>query len=138
MTLKYVWKNISCTTEEIVIFKICNNYFLHLQGFAGQYKADGVTETLILQKFDSAGSLKDFITSNVHFFKVDGNSSLIAFLCSVVLTRGLTKIKGNNSITELTFLFFVFLVKDMCYLCVVGFLKNKGNFCYNLIVFNAP
>ena len=95
-------KDISYTTEGIVVLRISNNYLLHLQGFAGQYMADGVTETLILQKFDSAGSLKDFITSNVHFFKVDGNSSLIAFLCSVVLTRGLTKIKGKNSITSIS------------------------------------
>ena len=67
----------------------------HFHGMAGQYKADGVTETLILREFDSAHSLKDFITANVHFFTGDGNSALIAFLCSVMLSRGLTKTKGN-------------------------------------------
>ena len=66
-----------------------------IQGLAGRYKADGLTETLVLQKFESADSLNDFIASNVHFFTGDGNSALIAFLCSVMLSRGLTKIKGN-------------------------------------------
>ena len=66
-----------------------------IQGLAGRYKADGLTETLVLQKFESADSLNDFIASKVHFFTGDGNSALIAFLCSVMLSRGLTKIKGN-------------------------------------------
>jgi len=66
-----------------------------IQGLAGRYKADGLTETLVLQKFESADSLNDFIASNVHFFTGDGNSALIAFLCSVMLSRGLTKIKDD-------------------------------------------
>lgn len=68
----------------------------HFHGLVGQYKADGVTETLCLRRFDSAESVKMFISQNVHFYKEDGNSSLIAFLCSVMLTRGLARTKGKQ------------------------------------------
>ena len=69
----------------------------HFHGLVGQYKADGVTETLHLRKFDSATAVQDFIATNLHFFTSDtGSSSLIAFLCSVMLSRGLARTKGKS------------------------------------------
>ena len=71
----------------------------HFHGLAGQFKSDGVTEKLSIGRFDSADALRDFIGSQVPFFTGNGNSSLIAFLSSVVLTRGLSRIKGKISAT---------------------------------------
>ena len=68
----------------------------HFSGLVGQYRADGVTEMLGLRKFDSASTLSDFIASNLHFFTGQDNSALIAFLASVVLSRGIRTIKGNR------------------------------------------
>ena len=74
----------------------------HFSGLVGQYRADGVTEMLGLRKFDSASTLSDFIASNLHFFTGQDNSALIAFLASMVLSRGIRTIKGNGGIWEKT------------------------------------
>ena len=68
----------------------------HFSGLVGQYRTDGITETLRLQKFDSAATLSDFIASNLHFFTGQDNSALIAFLASLVLSRGIRTIKGKK------------------------------------------
>ena len=68
----------------------------HFSGLVGQYRTDGVTETLRLQKFDSAATLSDFIASNLHFFTGQDNSAVIAFLASLVLSRGIRTIKGKK------------------------------------------
>ena len=64
-------------------------------GTVGQYKADGVTETLNLKKFKSTKAVQEFVNENVRLFMVDGSSTLISFLYSVMLTRGLSKIKSK-------------------------------------------
>ena len=67
----------------------------HFHGTVGQYKADGITETLLIKKFENSFELQEYINSNINVFMSDGNSSLIAILYSVMLSRGLNKIKGE-------------------------------------------
>jgi hypothetical protein len=67
----------------------------HFHGLVGQFKSDGLTETFNLRRFESAKLAQDFISAHVHFFMADGNSALISVLCSVMLTRGLSKIRSK-------------------------------------------
>ena len=76
-----------------------------IQGLAGRYKADGLTETLVLQKFESADSLNDFIASNVHFFGhlfcFYFNIIFFTFANEVKLFRvpTLVRVKGNRQLS---------------------------------------
>ena len=67
----------------------------HFRGTVGQYKADGVTENLQMKKFQSTTHVQEFLSSNIRLFIEDGNSSLIAFLYSVMISRGLAKLKSK-------------------------------------------
>ena len=62
---------------------------------AGKLRADGITETLNLYKFDSAQSLFDFMMDSLGFLTGGGNNSVICFLYSCLLTRGLDNIRAD-------------------------------------------
>ena len=48
-----------------------------------------------MKKFQSTTHVQEFLNSNIRLFIEDGNSSLIAFLYSVMISRGLAKLKSK-------------------------------------------
>ena len=74
----------------------------HFQGFPGKYKSDGVTETASMFRFREDENvpgefvnLRNFVDHQIQFFSGKGNSGVIAFLYSAILTRGIDIIKGT-------------------------------------------
>ena len=74
----------------------------HFQGFPGKYKTDGATETLTIFRFpgsesssSSSQNLRKFLDHHAPFFTGKGNSAVVAFLYSAILTRGIEAIKGS-------------------------------------------
>ena len=62
---------------------------------AGGFKTDGVTETLTLHRFDHKGSLYSFIRENIGYFTGQGNNSVVSFVYSCLLTRGVEKVHAD-------------------------------------------
>ena len=93
LILQYFFSSQASDGEDVTI--ALPSLKANFHGTVGQYKSDGVTETLNLKKFKSTKAVQEFINENVRLFTVDGSSTLIAFLYSVMLTRGLSKIKSE-------------------------------------------
>lgn len=67
----------------------------HFVTQVGRYKSDGVTERLCQHEFKTLDSLKKFLRSNARALVSDGTSAAICLLYSVILTRGIDKVKSE-------------------------------------------
>ena len=82
----------------------------HFNGLVGRYKCDGVVETLNLHTFtpnpsfnnktssSQEAKVQEFVSQMIPFFAGEGNSAVIALLCSIILTRGFSNIRGRLNI----------------------------------------
>ncbi|XP_064647724.1 probable ubiquitin carboxyl-terminal hydrolase MINDY-4 isoform X2 [Lineus longissimus] len=58
-----------------------------------RYKADGLTETLTLNRFDKKDDLTQFMMKCISQFELDGNSGVVLALYSAILSRSIKSIK---------------------------------------------
>ena len=68
----------------------------HFVNQVGRYKSDGVTERLCCHEFKNLDGLRGFLKSNVRALVSDGTSAAICILYSVILTRGIDKVKSES------------------------------------------
>ena len=62
---------------------------------AGRLRADGLTETLNIHSFTSPAALRDFLQQNIGFMTGRGNSGVVCFFYSCLLTRGLNTVRAD-------------------------------------------
>ena len=62
---------------------------------AGRLRADGLTETVNIHSFSRPGALRDFLQQNIGFMTGRGNSGVVCFLYSCLLTRGLDTVRAD-------------------------------------------
>ena len=62
---------------------------------AGRLRADGVTETANIYSFSSEQEMFEFLCQSTGFITGHGNSAVICFLYSCILTRGLDTIRDD-------------------------------------------
>lgn len=65
------------------------------QGGAPKYRADDLTETLMLNHFKSYEDLLGFLKQNVHHFMTDGTGGVILTLYSVILSRYIDQVRED-------------------------------------------
>ena len=62
---------------------------------AGRIRADGLTETINIFSFSSEMELWEFLCHNAGFITGQGNSSVVCFLYSCILTRGIDNVRED-------------------------------------------
>ena len=67
----------------------------------GKFRTDGITETLNLHKFSDQEDLFQYMKENVGYFMGNGNSSVVAFLYSCILTHGIETVKSDMDSPEI-------------------------------------
>lgn len=65
------------------------------QGGAPKYRADDLTETLMLNHFKSYDDLLGFLKQNVHHFMTDGTGGVILTLYSVIFSRYIDQVRED-------------------------------------------
>ncbi|XP_052708268.1 probable ubiquitin carboxyl-terminal hydrolase MINDY-4 [Crassostrea angulata] len=65
------------------------------QGGAPKYRADDLTETLMLNHFKSYDNLLGFLKQNVHHFMTDGTGGVILTLYSVIFSRYIDQVRED-------------------------------------------
>lgn len=65
------------------------------QGGAPKYRADDLTETLMLNHFKSYEDLLGFLKQNVHHFMTDGTGGVILTLYSVIFSRYIDQVRED-------------------------------------------
>ncbi|XP_061180433.1 probable ubiquitin carboxyl-terminal hydrolase MINDY-4 [Saccostrea echinata] len=65
------------------------------QGGAPKYRADDLTETLMLNHFKSYEDLLSFMTQNVHYFMTDGKGGVILTLYSAIFSRYIDQVRED-------------------------------------------
>nr|XP_022286983.1 probable ubiquitin carboxyl-terminal hydrolase MINDY-4 isoform X1 [Crassostrea virginica] len=65
------------------------------QGGATKYRADDLTETLMLNHFKSYDDLLNFLRQNVHHFMTDGTGGVILTLYSVIFSRYIDQVRED-------------------------------------------
>ena len=68
----------------------------HYSSVIGRFKADGITERLNIIEFSTVSAVESFLLTQIGHFMNDMNSAVVSFLYSVILTRGIEKIRGKN------------------------------------------
>lgn len=91
--------NRCCQRDGNLIFAIPSAK-AHFTGI-GRYKNDGITETLIIHEFNNERDAISFAMENVGFFASEGNHAVIAFLYSVLLTRGIANVTNDMDSADL-------------------------------------
>ena len=66
----------------------------------GKFRTDGVTETLNLHKLPDEEKLFSFMKDNIGYFMGNGNSSVVSFTYSCILTHGVENVRADMDSAE--------------------------------------
>ena len=85
---------VRCRGEEEELTVVMSGMRKHFTS-AGRLRADGLTETANIFHFSSEQELWEFLCNNSGFFIGHGNSAVVCFLYSCILTRGVNNIRAD-------------------------------------------
>lgn len=74
----------------------------HFHSMVRTFEVDGVTETLNIHEFKTPMEAEDFISSNIESYMAGSSSAVISFLYSILLTRGLERVRQDMDNPEMS------------------------------------